>query len=287
MIRAAVRRAAASVIRMRTRRQVAALSRVPDEPLSRVGRALAAALSDSLDEDGQRGSIEVEQLRARLGNDETLIEVTDYGAGSPSEARTAAQMSEGVVHVRPVSSIVRAAKPPFWARWMYALVRECRPRVTLEMGTSLGISTLYHAFAHAHNGVGGIHVTLEGAETIAELAAKHVAELGFTDHVEIVRGRFSDTLPTLLERLRPLSYVFVDGHHDRSATIEYWELIAPNLDDPAWVVFDDISWSTGMAQAWSEIRSDPRIRATVDLGSMGVAIVGTGPSTDPWTIRLG
>jgi hypothetical protein len=39
------------------------------------------------------------------------------------------------------------------------------------------------------------------------------------------------------------------------------------------LMFDDINWSPGMASAWRTIASDPRFALTVDLRSMGLAVV--------------
>ena len=46
------------------------------------------------------------------------------------------------------------------------------------------------------------------------------------------------------------------------------------LGPGALVVFDDVAWSPGMAEAWTAIQADPRVRVAVSLGTMGVCIVG-------------
>jgi predicted O-methyltransferase YrrM len=88
------------------------------------------------------------------------------------------------------------------------------------------------------------------------------------------QGQFSDLLPGLLARTAPLDYVFIDGHHDGPATVGYFGQIHPSLSPGALVVFDDVAWSSGMAEAWKAIRADPRVRVAVDLGMMGVCIAG-------------
>jgi hypothetical protein len=47
----------------------------------------------------------------------------------------------------------------------------------------------------------------------------------------------------------------------------------PYLSDGAVIVFDDISWSTGMKKAWTEIEEDERVAASIDLGAIGIALV--------------
>jgi predicted O-methyltransferase YrrM len=66
----------------------------------------------------------------------------------------------------------------------------------------------------------------------------------------------------------------VDGHHDRDATIGYFNALLPRLAEDAVLVFDDIDWSAGMRDAWRVIRQDGRIRLAVDLAKLGVVVVG-------------
>lgn len=46
------------------------------------------------------------------------------------------------------------------------------------------------------------------------------------------------------------------------------------VSDEAIVVFDDISWSPGMRGAWSEIEEDKRVVVSVDLGVVGIVLIG-------------
>jgi len=86
----------------------------------------------------------------------------------------------------------------------------------------------------------------------------------------VVPGRFRDSLETVLEANELFDYVFIDGHHDEKATVEYFELIRPRLSVGALLVFDDIAWSAGMTRAWRTIREHPRISYSSDLISMGI-----------------
>jgi predicted O-methyltransferase YrrM len=110
------------------------------------------------------------------------------------------------------------------------------------------------------------------SRTLAEISRGHLASLQLA--AEVHRGRFAEVLPELLERAAPIDYVFIDGHHDGPATVGYFAQIHPSLRPGALVVFDDIAWSSGMAEAWATIQADPRVRVAVGLGTMGVCIVG-------------
>lgn len=227
----------------------------------------------------------IEALRGELEASDESIEKVDYGAGTSCERRDRAEMARGVTVVESIGRItsVSSKKPP-WALLLFRLVRECRPVSCVEMGTSVGISGAYQAAALALNGEGHL-VTLEGAASVAAVAKRNFERLGLTN-VRVETGRFQDTLTRTFADEQPVDYVFVDGHHDGSATVEYFETIVEYLSPEAILVIDDIAWSEGMRQAWTAISSSTSVRISIDLGLMGVCIRGGGGSRRHLGLRL-
>lgn len=201
----------------------------------------------------ERAAIDrIEALRERTNRDETPLVFTDFGAGAETDTRSSGEMSSGSSETETVGEVCRTrSKPPIWAQFLFQLVRETKPQSCIEMGTCLGISASYLGAALKLNGSGKL-VTLEGAPSIADFARGQLNSLDL-DNVAVVTGQFSDTLASTLEALKPVDFVFVDGHHDGPATIEYFQQIRPYLSENAVMVFDDISWSPGMRAAWEEI----------------------------------
>ena len=87
-------------------------------------------------------------------------------------------------------------------------------------------------------------------------------------------GRFSDILIGTLKEIKSVDFAFIDGHHDRDATIEYFNKIKPYLSKDAIVVFDDISWSDGMKEAWNIIQKDTIFKTFEDLKKIGICYLG-------------
>ncbi|MDA2918278.1 class I SAM-dependent methyltransferase [Desulfobacterota bacterium AH_259_B03_O07] len=115
-------------------------------------------------------------------------------------------------------------------------------------------------------------VTLEGAESLVSLARENFKKISL-DRVHICTGRFQDILEKVLIEQGNIDFAFIDGHHDKDATLIYFEKIVPFLSDFAIVVLDDISWSKGMKEAWNIIRVDERVNVSVKLGDLGIIII--------------
>jgi predicted O-methyltransferase YrrM len=152
---------------------------------------------------------------------------------------------------------------------LFQLVRETQPDSCLELGTAVGISAAYQAAALRLNGRGRL-ITLEGGRSLADHAEGNLRALGLAEQVEVRAGRFSDTLGDALEDGDPFDYVFIDGHHEEQATVDYFLQVAPRMSIGGVMVFDDVDWSEGMARAWASIRQDPRVTATAAVGPLGI-----------------
>jgi predicted O-methyltransferase YrrM len=211
----------------------------------------------------------IDLLRKELTDSTDRVSVEDFGAGASA---LTANHSTGLSSTRTVRSISRrSAISRNWGILLFQIIRHLRPSVCLELGTSVGISASYVGAACALNGTGAVF-TLEGAPALAELARRNHATLGLRA-VSVVPGRFDETLEKTLSAIDPVDFAFIDGHHDRDATLRYFGRIKPRLSDRAIVVFDDILWSGGMRQAWRKIRTLDGPFATVDLMRMGVLLV--------------
>ena len=103
---------------------------------------------------------------------------------------------------------------------------------------------------------------------------------------EVITGRFQDTLAPLFDKRPAIDFAFVDGHHDRDATLSYFEQLVPHLSSEGVLVFDDIAWSAGMADAWSRIRSDHRVGLAVDLFKVGICALGGNGQASVYRIAL-
>lgn len=240
-----------------------------------LARALRAAIQKDLSDSEKAWIDRIEALRARLERSRETVEVVDFGAGQPDDVRTADEMRQGTLARSAVGDICRtASRSPRWCLVLFELIRHLEPQRAVELGTSLGISSAYEGAAMALNGHGRM-ITLEGAPALAERARGNLAGLDLA-RVEVVEGRFDEVLRPALEEMAPVDYLFVDGHHDETATLAYFEAALPFLGEGATVVFDDIDWSPGMVRAWRKIESHSEVTVALDLYKLGVVQVHGG-----------
>ena len=83
---------------------------------------------------------------------------------------------------------------------------------------------------------------------------------------------FDDALDEILPQVEEIDFAFIDGHHEKVATIHYFERLMPKLSPNALVVFDDISWSFDMRECWDYLVNQRGFTDAMDCGTVGVCI---------------
>lgn len=250
----------------RAQREAARLRREGGPVRLLLAEALEAARTPAPDPTAAAWHHRIEALRTRLRVDPAVLAFDDYGVPHRLAGNGPARRVE-----RPVAAVCRSSAPAHQGRLLYHLARRLRPLACLELGTCLGISAAYLAAGLAEGG-GGRLVTLEGGEALAARARTHLGGLGLAARAEVVTGRFSETLPAVLERLPPLGLAFLDGHHDPEATRAYARQLRPHLAPGAVVVVDDVRWTPGMRRAWNDLAEEAAV--STDLLTVGLAVFG-------------
>jgi len=199
---------------------------------------------------------EIELLREQLAFDKTELQLQNHGAGSQVHADA----------TRTVADLARhAAIPPAVGRMLFRLVDFCKPDTILELGTSLGISTLYLRAGALNAKL----LTVEGSPEVAAQAQKHFARQHVND-IEVRIGKFQDQLPGALQELQKLDLLYLDGDHREKPTLNYVEQCLSYAHAQSVFVIADIYWSEEMQTAWQKLRSHPRVRLSVDVFHFGI-----------------
>ena len=198
----------------------------------------------------------INQLRNKLAKSSHLINVVDYGAGSSVLGGKSREVS-GLVK----QSSIRSK----YGKLLFRIVNETNPESILELGTSIGISTVYLALTDKRRKV----TTIEGCPETSQFAGELFDELR-CDSIHRITGRFNDVLPAFVAQQSKLDFVFFDGHHLKQATMDYFNICLSKAENDTVFVFDDIHWSKGMEEAWNAIYSHPQVTVSLDLFQLGI-----------------
>jgi len=214
----------------------------------------------------------LKQLKTQLQNDTREIQITDLGAGSTINTNT----------TRLVKDVAKnSSKHPKYGRLFYRMIQYFQPESVIELGTSLGLSTVYFSVANPSI---PIH-TLEGCTETQKLAIQNFEKLGLKN-IHPILGDFKNTLPELLTKTQKVDLVFFDGNHQEQPTLDYFEECLQYVNDQSIFIFDDIHWSEGMTAAWNKIKGHPKTVVTLDLFFLGIVFFDSRLTKQDFLIRF-
>lgn len=261
-----------------SKRNISLMRSSNEELIKKLSNVLESVATNRFTEQETEWFSKIELLRSNLLSSTEIIPVVDYGPGHRGTHRSQEEMDKGVVGQASVAEICRkVSSPSTYCRLLFKIVHDFKVKKGIELGTALGISCAYQSAGMDLNNMGEF-VTCEGSPGVASVAERSLQALGL-NRTRVVQGRFQDTYEGVLTSQHPVDYIFIDGHHDEFATVEYFEKLIPHLSDTAIVVFDDIDWSDGMKRAWKKVISMNGILATVALKNLGIVITDKSKST--------
>ena len=151
---------------------------------------------------------------------------------------------------------------------LYRITRWFQAQMIIELGTGMGISTLYLSSGSPDT---PLH-SIEGEKDRAALAAQLICRC-CPGPVSIHWGEMEEKLEHILPLIPQRFVAFVDGNHYYAPTVEYLRRLLDRAGDEAVIVMDDIYWSRGMHRAWKEVASWPEVQVSIDLFHMGILLL--------------
>jgi predicted O-methyltransferase YrrM len=214
----------------------------------------------------------IENIRRQLLGSKEVIEIRDLGAGS--------RISNSPR--RRIETIARyAEKNSCIGQLLYRLVDHFGSETVLDLGTSLGVTTLYLASPHRQCRV----FTFEGCPETLKVAKRNFSALDL-DNIQAVEGNIDQTLPKVLERLGRVDFAFFDANHRLEPTLRYFRTCLGKAHEDSVFVFDDIYWSLEMMQAWQEIKNHSSVTLTVDLFHIGIVFFRRKQPKQHFALRM-
>lgn len=183
--------------------------------------------------------------------------------------------------MRSVSDLVKVSsvKPKF-GKLLYRLVRYYKPATIIELGTSIGLSTIYLARGNKNAQV----ITVEGNYNLCDFA-KNSFKYNKIHNISVKNGMFDDLLDEISDQIIEPAFIFIDGSHSYKSTLRYFNYFAERISEGI-IVLDDIHWSNDMHKAWKEIIQTKKNQATIDFFYMGMVVCKTMITPRNYTIRF-
>ena len=200
-------------------------------------------------------------IRSQLLIDATELNVTDFGAGSK-------KLNSNARKIKDITKNGIAQKKQ--AEFFYRLINKFKPKTIVELGTSVGLTTLYLAKPIKKNTV----YTIEGCPEIYKFANQIILKNKAKNIINI-NGNFNNEFPKLLKEIENLDLLYVDGNHSYEATMMYFKLALTNKNTQSVFVFDDINWSNDMQKAWKEICLNKEVKLSLDFFHFGIIFFRT------------
>ena len=135
--------------------------------------------------------------------------------------------------------------------FLHAWIVEHRPKNVLELGTSLGYSTLW--IAHALESYGGTLVTLEKQDYKQVIAKKYITEACLDSVVTFYQGMILDIFnqPDFFTHHPLFDFVFMDA--DRGHYHEYFPVMEPHLEPHTTIMVDNAGNMSGRMQLFLKL----------------------------------
>ncbi len=193
---------------------------------------------------------QLEKLREQLLQDESLINMEDYGSGS--QVFKAKQRKVKDIAIHGISTKLQS-------ELLFRLMNFMHSEKALELGTSLGLNTLYMAMSNSNTKV----ISIDACEDLVE-HAKAMAHKQKVDHIQFIHAKFDEALPQLISQSSKIDFVYIDGNHSYAASMQYFDSLLEIVQNNTVLVFDDIYWSKDMTKAWEEIKAHPKVKLSID-----------------------
>lgn len=145
---------------------------------------------------------------------------------------------------------------------LFKLCNYFKPKSILELGTSVGMGSLYMYHGSPESKI----TTIEGCPETYALAKENLSPYP----IELINNTFEQAI----KEFKPQKFdlIFIDGHHDGEALRKYMGLLDLYSHDNTVFILDDIRWSGAMHDSWKRLKSSRTYHLSMDFFRMGVLI---------------
>jgi len=196
-----------------------------------------------------------DELYKYIRRDRTVLPESLFGAGSKQQRKT----------ISAQQLLRRSSTNLRWGRFLFQMSKFYGGNIILELGTNIGSGSAYLASGNSEANI----FSFDGEIDYLTYAAKRLEDFNIRN-VKLIEGDIKQTLPFELRRLNQIDMVYIDADHTYEATQFFFNLIKAHLHSKSVVILDDIYWSEGMTQIWTELCEREDVTVSIDLFFKGI-----------------
>lgn len=213
--------------------------------------------------------LERKKLFKSLKKDSRKLNIQDFGAGSKK-----------LGNIRTVKSIFKTnSSKGKYGDLLYKIANYYPSSEILEMGTSIGIGSIHFSKGNEYANI----TTIEACKEIQDIAIQNFNSLNCFN-IHSVCSTFNAYFENNNNKI--FDVVFVDGHHDGKALLEYLNKLDSLTHNDTLFILDDIRWSDSMFDSWNKIVESEKYHLTMDLFRMGIISKRNQQMKEHFTIRI-
>lgn len=190
--------------------------------------------------------------RLKLQYREELISYPDKKKKGATCQKTLGQL----VHKRAIS--------PKQGALLFKITNYFKPVHILQIGTNMGLSTLYLT-SYA---TGLQCIALENNLAFASVARETFKQA--RNPIDLREGAYADLLPKALKDLNDLDFVYFNLQDDEICCSSLFKECVEQTHQNSVFVFKGIKSSAKMRMVWKEICLHPKVTVTMDLYALGI-----------------
>ena len=180
------------------------------------------------------------KYRNEVLSDNTEIKIKDFGAGSQKLGK----------ETRKIKNIAKISGSKLnFGLFIQKLIKTFEIKSALEMGTSVGIATIFMSYASENIQIDGIEACPETANYLkSKIKERNIK------NINIYNNDFDSVFENQELNNKTYDLIYIDGNHRGEYLLKYFKILKEkHCSTPCIIIVDDINWSNDMFEAWREL----------------------------------
>ncbi len=173
----------------------------------------------------------------------------------------------GIVNERRISEFVRESSlSPSYDQLLFRLVNFFKPKSVVEIGDSIGITTLYLATPDTRRPT----YTIGESKDLADFAHTTFGKVGLQNIIQLT-GSVEEKLPVVLSKERNVDFVYFGRQASVEAIQKTLNILSSSFTGKTVLLMSDV-WKDERKRLWESIKKQAGGKVSIDMFHYGILI---------------